>query len=127
MTRSRLSVLAAGLVLCLAGVARAGDIAGTWTTEFDSQVGPQKYTYKFKLEGEKLTGTAVAERMGRKDDVTLAGTLKDGKVSLVEPLNMQGQEITITYTGTLAGDEMKLTRKVGDFATEEIVVKRKQE
>jgi hypothetical protein len=125
--RSRLPLLVAGLVLGLAGVVRAGDIAGTWTSEFDSQVGPQKYTYKLKLEGDKVTGTAVAERMGRKDDVTLTGTVKDGKVSLAEPLNIEGQEITITYTGTLAGDEMKLTRKVGDFATEEIVLKRKAE
>ncbi|MDQ5978609.1 MAG: hypothetical protein QG602_1583, partial [Verrucomicrobiota bacterium] len=31
---------------------------------------------------------------------------------------------TITYTGTLAGDEIKLTRQVGEFATEQLSAKR---
>ena len=35
-----------------------------------------------------------------------------------------GDEITITYSGKLKGDELHLTRKVGDFATEGIVLKR---
>jgi hypothetical protein len=30
----------------------------------------------------------------------------------------------ITYTGTLSGDELKLHRKVGDFAEEDLVAKR---
>jgi hypothetical protein len=30
----------------------------------------------------------------------------------------------ITYTGKISGDEIKFTRKVGDFATEEITAKR---
>jgi hypothetical protein len=34
------------------------------------------------------------------------------------------KEGRIEYTGQLAGDEIKLTRKVGDFATEELVAKR---
>jgi len=35
--------------------------------------------------------------------------------------------VAITYTGTVAGDEIKFTRKVGDFATEELVAKRKKD
>ena len=43
------------------------------------------------------------------------------KISFVELLNMGGNEIQITYTGTIAGGELKLTRSVGDFAKEDIV------
>ena len=46
------------------------------------------------------------------------------KVSFVEMLDFQGNEIRITYTGTISGNEMKLTREVGTFAKEEIVAKR---
>lgn len=31
------------------------------------------------------------------------------------------------YAGTIVGDEIKFTRKVGDFATEELVAKRKKD
>ena len=47
-------------------------------------------------------------------------------ISFIEPLKFEDQEISITYKGTVAGDEMKLTRQVGDFATEELVAKRAQ-
>ena len=39
-------------------------------------------------------------------------------------LDFQGNQVSITYTGKVAGDEIKFTRKVGDFATEEFVAKR---
>ena len=47
----------------------AADVTGTWKTEFDSQVGRQKYTFTFKQEGAKLTGEANAEIEGRKGQV----------------------------------------------------------
>lgn len=125
----RRSMVALGLVLAFAGFARAADVSGTWTAEFDSQIGVQKYVYTFKVEGEKLTGEAVAERMGQKESAVALkdGTVKGDQIAFTEPLNFQGQEVSITYTGTIAGDEIKFTRKVGDFATEELVAKRKKD
>jgi hypothetical protein len=46
------------------------------------------------------------------------------KISLVETLNFQGNAISISYKGKTAGDEIKFTRQVGEFATEELVAKR---
>ena len=61
----------------------------------------------------------------RKREAELKEGKVDGdKVSFVEMLDFQGNEIRITYTGTISGNEMKLTREVGDFAKEEIVAKR---
>ena len=98
---------------------------GTWTAEFDTQVGPQKYTYEFKAEGGVLSGKAIWERMGEKG-VT---ELKDGKivgdeVTFSEPISAMGQDLLITYQGKLAGDTVKFTRTVGDFGTEELIAKR---
>jgi hypothetical protein len=106
-------------------VARAADVAGRWTAEFDTQVGVQKYTYDLKLEAGKLTGTAAFERMGDKGTVELKeGRVEGDKVSFVEMLDFQGNALRIEYSGQLAGDEIKFTRRVGDFATEEFVAKR---
>jgi hypothetical protein len=121
-------MLAVVLVLGAAATALAADVTGTWTAEFDTQIGVQKYVYTFKVDGEKLTGEAAAERMGEKSTVTLTGgTVKGDQIAFTEPLNFQGQDVAITYTGTVAGDEIKFTRKVGDFATEELVAKRKKD
>ena len=121
-------MLTLAFVVGLVFTASAADVTGTWTAEFDSQVGVQKYVYTFKVDGETLTGQAVAERMGEKSTVTLTnGTVKGDQIAFTEALNFQGQDVPITYTGTIAGDEIKFTRKVGDFATEELVAKRKKD
>jgi hypothetical protein len=121
-------ILSLVLVLATAVAAFAADVTGTWTAEFDTQIGLQKYVFTFKVDGETLTGQAAAERMGEKSTVTLqGGTVKGDQIAFTEPLDFQGQQIAITYTGTIAGDEIKFTRKVGDFATEELVAKRKKD
>jgi hypothetical protein len=119
-------ILAIGSALVLAGAARASDISGKWQSEFDSQIGTQKYVFTFKVDGEKLTGTADGDRSGDKSSVAIeqGKVTKDG-IYFVEKLDYQGQDLVIEYTGKVAGDnEIKFTRKVGDFATEEIVARR---
>jgi len=54
----RLSALAAGLVLG-ALPALAADVTGKWASEFDTQIGIQKYTFDLKVDGEKVTGKAA--------------------------------------------------------------------
>jgi hypothetical protein len=65
---SPLSALAASLVLALPAL--AADVAGKWTTEFDSQIGKQKYTFDLKVDGETVTGKAHFERAGQTGDGT---------------------------------------------------------
>ena len=75
--------------------------------------------------GDALTGQATFEHSMGKGTVQLKNLKVEGdKVSFDEPLTINGDEITILYTGTLAGDELKLTRKVGDFGTEQLTAKR---
>jgi opacity protein-like surface antigen len=112
------------LALCFVGLALsafAADVAGQWTATFNTQMGDQHYTYTFKVDGEKLTGTAKND-MGSTEIAN--GTVKGDDISFVENLDFNGNKIEITYTGKIAGDEIKFTRKVGDFATEELVAKR---
>src|SRR5215510_8711624 len=113
----RILILTA-LTLALLTIALAADISGKWKAEFDSQIGHQSYTYDLKVAGDKITGQAISDQRG-------AVEIKEGKisgdnVSFVEPANIQGNEVRIEYSGKVNGDEMKLTRKVGDFASYEI-------
>jgi hypothetical protein len=113
------------LFVLIAGAAHAESLLGKWTTEFDSQIGVQKYVLEFKESGDRIVGFATFERSMGNGRVELKEIKLDGdRVSFVEPLNFDGNEIAIRYSGTIAGHEMKLRRDVGDFATEHIVAKR---
>jgi hypothetical protein len=111
------TVLAVAMTLS----AFASDINGQWTATFNTQIGAQHYTYTLKADGEKLTGTAKNDRGST--EIT-NGTIKGDDVSFTENLDFQGNQLVITYTGKISGDELKLTRKVGDFATEELTATR---
>jgi hypothetical protein len=123
-TRARLTTIAMG-VLLFALPALATDLAGKWTAEFETQVGPQKYTFQLAVDGEKVTGKAFFERMGGKGEAELQeGRLVGGVVSFAETFDAMGSPVRIEYTGTVKGDEIAFTRKVGDFATEQFVARR---
>src|SRR4029077_14013361 len=114
------------LALAVASLsALAADITGTWKAEFETQRGLQKYTFTLKQDGANVTGKASVERDGGKRDAEF----KDGKVegdtvTFVEPLKIQDNEINITYTGKISGNEIKFTRKVGDFGSSEATARR---
>jgi hypothetical protein len=118
-------IVFAVLLFALSGFARAAGVDGKWKAEFDTQIGVQKYVFDFKADGEKLTGKASFERQDDKGEVELKeGKVTKDDVSFVELLKFQDMELRIEYKGKLVGDELKLTRKIGDFATEELVAKR---
>ena len=102
----------------------AVSVAGKWSSEFDTQVGRQKYVYEFKVDGEALTGKAIRDMNDEKTTTDIKGTVKGEDITFTESLKIQDQDINVEYTGKIAGDEIKFTRKVGDFATEELVAKR---
>src|SRR5690554_7150778 len=114
----------AGAIAVLAAVAApasAGELAGRWTAEFDSPIGVQKYVYVFQGAGDSLTSEATYDHSLGKGTVPLKELKVDGdKVSFTEQLSIDGMELTITYSGTLAGDEIALTRNVGDFGAEQL-------
>jgi hypothetical protein len=124
MLRKLLIVATAAIVMLAPGLVpslRGADITGTWTASFDTQVGMQNYTYTFKVEGAKLTGTA------KSDNGTVQitdGTVNGDDVGFVENLNFQGMDLRIVYKGKVSGDQIKFTRVVADMFNEELTAKR---
>jgi hypothetical protein len=112
-------------IALLIGVAHASaaDVSGTWKASFDTAIGQQNYTYVFAAKGTALTGTIESE-MGGKSEI-VDGKIDGEKISFVEVFKYDGMEIRITYTSqTASADEIRFTRQVGEFATEEVVAKR---
>ncbi len=113
------------LTVVMAGAALAADVAGQWKSEFTSPIGQLKYIYDLKADGDKLAGKAIRELEGQKTETEIKeGKVSGNEVSFVEPLRFNDQDVRIEYKGKLDGDQIKFTRKVGDFATMEIVAKR---
>ncbi len=122
------AILLAALALGVPGSLGAADVTGKWKGEFESRIGHLKYIYDLKAEGEKLTGKAFRDRDGEKTETEIKeGKVTGDEISFVEMAKFQDQDIRIDYKGKVASDDIKFTRKAGDFATTEFVAKREKE
>lgn len=122
--RQHSSLIVTLLLACVCAV-RAADVVGKWQAEFDTQIGLQKYIYTFKQDGNQITGKANSDIGGEKREIELKeGKLVGDEITFFETFTFQENEVRIDYKGKVARDEIKFTRKVGDFATEELVAKR---
>ena len=117
------TLIAAVMAVAMATAAFAADVTGTWTATFDTQVGAQKYTYTFRVAGNKLTGKAKSELAMTETEIT-EGTVSGDDISFVENLNFQDMPLRIVYKGKIMGDDLKLTRTILDMFTEEAVAQR---
>jgi hypothetical protein len=119
LTAAVLSVLLTFLAL----PALAAGIDGTWTATVETPRGTQDLTFVFKAEAGKLTGTVT----GRRGESAIEdGTIEGGKISFKQTANFQGNTATIKYMGTVAGDEIKMTRAIEGFGEpREFTAKRK--
>ncbi len=100
-------------------------ISGTWTAEFDTRIGRQKYAFTLRFDDSGISGSATADIGGEKHESEISqGRLDGNRVQFVEHLEFRGNSLRIEYSGTLSGDKLELTRKVGDFADEKLVATR---
>ncbi len=105
----------------------SADLIGTWKAEFETQIGLQKYVFTFSQNEKEITGIAISDVGGEIQEVKLTEIkLDSSKVSFVEVQNFQDMELRISYQGIISENEIKFTRNVGDFATEEFIAKREE-
>ncbi len=116
--------MAFALLLLVFGslAARAGDFNGKWTAEFDTQIGHLKYTFEFHVDGSKLTGMATSNMHGSAE--IQDGKIDGDKITFVEVVKGNEDDIRVVYTGKIDGDVINLTRQFSGYHTEEIVAKR---
>ena len=114
-------ILSALVLLAAAGAIFAAGAAGKWTAAIDTQIGVQNYTYDFKVDGEKLTGTAKSQ-FGETEISECF--VKGDEISFVKNLKFEDQMLRILHKGKISGDEIQFNRKVADVASEDFVAKR---
>jgi hypothetical protein len=101
--------LAACLTLTLGFTASAEDkkidVTGTWKSSFTNQTGQvRESTFKLKVEGDKLTGTVS----GRNNDTAIEeGKVKGEEISFQVTREINGNKVTMKYTGKVSGDTIK--------------------
>ncbi len=101
--------------------AAAGKQTEQWKASIQTPVGVMDYTFEFNKDGDRLTGKTVNSQFG--PAVIQEGKIKGNEITFVE---MMDGSIRVEYKGIQSNDEIKFTRKVGDFGTEEFVAKRVQ-
>jgi hypothetical protein len=99
------------VVTLLAGAALlAADISGKWVAQIPGrQGGTTEWTFNFKVEGEKLTGTVGSPRG---EQQISEGKVSGEDVSFVTVVSFGGGEFKWVYKGKIAGDEIKFTRSI---------------
>lgn len=102
-------------LLALATIALfAADVAGKWTSEQAGRNGgaARVTTYEFKVDGTTLTGTVTAA-MGRGGEPTPTdisnGKIDGDNISFEVTRTMGQNTMTSKYSGTVSGDEIKMT------------------
>jgi hypothetical protein len=100
------------LLALFAMMALGADVTGTWKGKAETPNGTVERTFVFKVEGTTLTGETVSEMMGK-------STITNGKVdgdnlSFNITVNFQGQEMKLTYSGKVSGNEIKFSVTTAD-------------
>ncbi|MBN2243871.1 MAG: hypothetical protein JW793_14390 [Acidobacteria bacterium] len=99
--------VAAPIFCLMVLAAAAADITGTWIAEMPGGSGGS-FTFNLKADGANLTGTMSGPRGGENEIVD--GKIDGDKVSFaVKVGGTGGNEMKINYSGTVSGEEMKLT------------------
>ncbi len=122
--RRALSVITVLLVVGL--VVLAADASGVWKAQMPGRDGQtREVTFKFKVDGDKLTGT-MSGMMGGQDVEIQEGKVAGDTITFKVKREFQGNAMVMLYEGKMAGDEIKFkqTREGSDRPPREFTAKR---
>lgn len=108
---------AAVTALLLSALAPAADLSGTWTGKMPTRNAEADATFTLKAEGAKLTGTLKTPT----GELPIAEGKIDGATFSFKTEGERPQ----SFTGTLAGDEIKMKRIGRTGVARDFVLKRK--
>ena len=97
-------------VMFAAAPARAADVDGKWTGNFESPMGSIAIGFDLKADGATLTGTTTGP-----DGSALPiknGKIDGDKISFVVSIDFGGMAFDLNYTGVVKPEEIALTMDV---------------
>jgi hypothetical protein len=88
------------------------DVAGTWALTVETPQGTGNPTLTLKQDAEKLTGTYNSQFFGERP---VTGSVKGDAITFSFTVSMEGNTVTVTYSGTVEKDTMKGKVAFGDM------------
>jgi hypothetical protein len=112
---TRTACLAAALLavflVSIAPLSAQADVAGEWAVTFQTPGGPEEFMMFVAQSGARLTGRLTSD-VG---EFPLTGAVDGNHVKIVWSLPERGKLLEITFTGTIDGDSITGTAKLGDL------------
>lgn len=117
-----LAIFAIGLLLSGSAdvSAQTKSVAGDWDASFETPGGSRPFKLVLKVEGEKLSGTAKRSS----GDVPVSGTIKGSDIVFSYTVSYNGNDLTLTFSGKVAGDSMSGSVSFGGNADDAWSAKR---
>jgi hypothetical protein len=113
-----------GAITASTGYAANSNIDGEWQATYNTPIGAMNCHYTFKSAGNLLTGKVVAEMGGSESGSEISeGKIDGDKITFAWTYN---NDVPMTTTGKITGDEIQLTRQAGSYGTESAVATRVQ-
>ncbi|MEO7144945.1 MAG: hypothetical protein ABI165_15720 [Bryobacteraceae bacterium] len=99
----------------------AADVTGKWKGEMGEG---REVVFQLKSDGAKVTGTMSGAAEGEPRPIT-TGESKDDNISFTVASEWQGNPVKLLVSGTVSGQEMKLTVKSenGEWSTDMVAKK----
>jgi hypothetical protein len=100
---------------------KALDLTGTWSLEVNTPDGVGRPTLVLKQTGEKLAG----QYSSTYGEYTVTGTITGSEFSFTVPMGVEGNTVSIIYTGQADAATMKGTVTLGEMGEGTFVGKKK--
>jgi hypothetical protein len=85
------------------------DVGGEWNVTFTGPQGPAEYTMYVAQEGTRLTGRMTSPS----GEFPLRGSVEDSRFRIVWSLPDNGRMLEITFVGTVEGERLSGTARLG--------------
>jgi hypothetical protein len=99
------------------------DATGVWNYTIESQMGTTNGRLTIKKEGDTYSGTSFSSRTNQETPLTSV-TVSGNVLTASYVANFGGNEIVITITGPITGDDLDGTMSFGTFRTMPLKAKR---
>jgi hypothetical protein len=105
------ATIAAAAFVSVGAVAADINVTGTWNMAVETQAGTGTPVFTLKQEGTAVTG----QYKGQLGEAPVTGTVKGDELTLNYKVNVQGTDLSVTYTGTVTGDTVKGKVSLGEL------------
>ena len=108
--RDRRAIFLLAISLLLASPVGAADVSGTWDLEIETPEGTGKPVVILTQDGNRVSGTY----RGRMGEAPLEGNLSGESIQFSVKLRFRDQPVTVSYSGTVRGNEMSGSVRFGE-------------